>query len=191
MSKSREQVLDYLMKIDVTDMKVLDVGAGEGRYQAKNWFKGKPKEYVTCDIDGEHDFLFDLNTSLEEQISYDHWEAYDMVFCFETLEHVWNPIEAMRSLKGFVKDGGELYMSTPFVNPIHDKWDYLRYTSEWYEKVLEDFSLVEVLPRIATTGEEHLRDFFKAEGMRMSKVALKAGKGKHMYDIGYIVRAIK
>lgn len=40
-------------------------------------------------------------------------ERYDAVVCFETIEHVANPDEAMRALRVMATPGGRLYVSTP------------------------------------------------------------------------------
>ena len=63
MSKSREQVQDFLREIDITGKTVLDVGAGPESKWARNWTKGEPKEYKTADINPEWgcDYTFDLN----------------------------------------------------------------------------------------------------------------------------------
>jgi len=90
-----------------------------------------------------------------------------------------------------LKPGGILHISTPFINPHHDYVDYLRYTHEWYEKVLPMYELeiLELKERVATVGREHLEAFFKAEGMRVSKI--RPEYGRYTYPIGYYVMARK
>ena len=202
MSKSREQLIDFIKEIDVTDKTVLDVGAGPKEKWAINLFKGIPKKYITTDIVKGFgvEVEFDLNRPQPIEFIKQQGLESDIVFCIETLEHVWNPVQAMENLSMFTKE--TLYISTPFINPIHDTWDYLRYTFQWYEKVLKmfEFKKIEIYPRTATGRNIDcevplptvaLEDFYNAEGMRMSKVTQKMGYGDHLLDIGYFVRASK
>lgn len=169
------------------------MGAGPKDKWARNWVKGEPKIYKTADVEKFDciDFVINLNNLYSaEQLSM--WGKFDVVFCLETLEHVWNPIQAIKNLSKLTKDNGVLYTSTPFINPIHDRHDYLRYTWQWFEKVLPIYGFREVKtePRVATYQEE-LMDFYKREGQRMSKVTLKRYGGRHYFDVGYMIGARK
>ncbi len=114
----------------------------------------------------------------------------DVVFCLETLEHLWNPISALKNLEKLTKE--VCYISTPFINPIHDVVDYVRYTFQWYEMVLPKFGFKKVVVRRReATSKELLMAFFNQEGMRMSKVTLQRYPKKHYFDVGYFVEAYK
>lgn len=184
-SISRQQLVTLINRIDLTGKTVLDVGCGPEKYHARNWTRGKPKEYDTTDINDEFKptYVFDLNEV--------HFlpKSYDVVLCFETLEHVWNPVIALDNLVRYTAEGGTLYISTPFINPIHDTHDYLRFTDEWYQKALEQYEPKEVniIPRTATKGEDTLLQFFNEEGLRMSKIRLKKGEAHKLPVIGYFV----
>ena len=84
-----------------------------------------------------------------------------------------------------------LYLSTPFINPHHDKWDYFRFTGEWYEKVMPmcGFKKVIITERVATEGLKLLKDFYATEGLRISKI--RPEYGKYTYPIGYCVEGRK
>jgi SAM-dependent methyltransferase len=60
-------------------------------------------------------------------------DAFDLVVCSELLEHVY-PIERVLSeLKRVCKPGGYVYISTPFLFPIHGRtYDFYRYTRLFY-----------------------------------------------------------
>jgi len=198
MSKPREQINDWLKTIDVTGKTVLDVGAGRPRAwlfppkgEGEPKVRGKPKEYVTADIDPQWgcDYEIDLNALNGELIS--EIGYFDYVFCLETLEHIWNNRMAVAALAMFTKE--KLFITVPFINPVHDVHDYLRYTSQWFEKVLPQFgfSKVHIKQRPATSGKEDLHAFYRKEGMRMSKISRKLGYSKNYFDVGYSVVAIK
>lgn len=187
MSKSREQVREYTSQIDVTGKSVLDVGAGEKNNHVRHWVKGKAKCFMTSDIEDKYDptFVFDLNKL------YDMERQFDYVFCIETLEHIWSPLQAVENLVSFTRE--RLIISVPFINPIHDSWDYFRYTFQWFEKVLPKMGMrnVQITPRRATRGLETMKQFYHEEGLRMSKITKQLGYGDHISDIGYIISCYK
>jgi 2-polyprenyl-3-methyl-5-hydroxy-6-metoxy-1,4-benzoquinol methylase len=41
-------------------------------------------------------------------------KKYDVIFCFEVLEHLQNPLWFMAQIKSILKDHGTLYMTTPY-----------------------------------------------------------------------------
>lgn len=188
MSKSREQLNSFIKKIDIEGKIVLDVGSQN--HLANRLTEGTAYEYDTLDIDPEWkpNILADLNKKISSK---DVGDYYDLVFCIEVLEHCWNPIQAIDNLSRFLKQGGDLYISTPFINPHHDRWDYLRYTGEWYEEVLPKFDLeiVKIEERVATVGKDFLAGFYAAEGLKVSKI--RPEYGRYTYPIGYFVHARK
>lgn len=188
MSKSREQLNSLLKKIDIQGKAVLDVGSQD--HLSNRLTVGEPLSYDTLDIDPqwEPDIVADLN---EKMPAFEVAGLYDVVFCIEVLEHCWNPIQAVKNLSQWLKPAGDLYISTPFINPHHDKWDYLRYTGEWYEEVLPKFDLeiVKIEERVATVGKDFLAGFYSAEGLKVSKI--RPEYGRYTYPIGYFVHARK
>src|SRR3972149_8438753 len=146
MSFSRNQLTDWMRHLDIKDKTVLDIGAGPKEKWALNKVQGKPKEYKTADADSTFncDYVIDLNADISDI------GQFDVVFCIECLEHTWNPIKAIENLSKLTKE--VLYLSTPFINPHHDKWDYFRFTGEWYEKVMPmcGFKKVIITERVAT-----------------------------------------
>ncbi len=201
MSLSRNQLIHYLKEIDITGKTVLDVGCGPEDKWARKFVTGEPQNYITLDINKEFnpDIVFDLNyePSIFNQ-SFKHWQAeklfegaFDVVFCLEVLEHCWNPINVLKNLYEFTEK--VCYISVPFINPLHDEWDYLRFTPEWFRKVLPEVGFREFIirERVATVGKESLLWFYKEEGMRMSKLRLKRGEGELFPLIGTFVEAYK
>lgn len=187
MSKSREQVQAFLQSIDITGKIVLDIGVQDK--PAKSWTKGEPKQYYTMDVDPQWnpDYVHDFNKPVEG------YGKFDVVFCLETMEHLWNPVQALQNIYELLKEGGIAYITSPFINPIHDTHDMLRYTDEWYEYVgsLIGFTRVKATPRVATRGEHDLLQFYAQEGLRMSKIRIQNGEGHKINHIGYIVELIK
>jgi len=184
MSLSRNQINQWLKTIDITDKTVLDIGAGPKKKWTRKIAKGNPKEYKTADVDNtfECDYVFDLNATIPNM-------KCDIVFCIETLEHCWNPVKAVENLHLLTKE--VCYIATPFINPHHDKWDYFRFTGEWYEKVLTKigFKKVKIVERVATKGKNLLKQFYQIEGLRVSKI--RPEFNNYTYPIGYCVEAYR
>ncbi|MFZ0668180.1 MAG: methyltransferase domain-containing protein [Acidimicrobiales bacterium] len=75
---------------------------------------------------------FDLCTSQPT----DH--QYDVVLCEQVLEHVTDPIAAVKTLHALTKPGGEVVVGTPFMLRIHEQpGDYWRFTKDGLRLMLE------------------------------------------------------
>ena len=53
------------------------------------------------------------------------------------------------------------------------------------------FKNIDIQTRDATVGAEDLRNFYQKEGIRMSKVTLKQGKGNQFLTIGFFGSACR
>lgn len=87
---------------------------------------------------------------------------FDVVTCFEVIEHINNPIQELTSFYEILRDGGMVYITTPNFNSISrsisgSKWNVIEYPEHlcyYTKKTLEklffdtDFRLL----KLATTG---------------------------------------
>jgi SAM-dependent methyltransferase len=56
-------------------------------------------------------------------------ESFDCVICTEVLEHCAEPHEVMQEIARVLKPGGHVFLTTPFLRPLHEMpHDYYRYT---------------------------------------------------------------
>lgn len=198
MSKSREQLNVFLSEVDIEGKLCLDIGVQDK--PTSRLTQGTPSKYLTLDIEQKWspDIVADLNESWAEwstHITKDNFTlldrngGFDVIFCIETLEHCWNPIQAVQNMSGVLKEGGDLYISVPFIGPHHDFVDYLRFTHEWFEEVLPkcDLEIIKIGERVATLGRADLIQFFTKEHMRVSKI--RPEYGHYTYPVGYFVHA--
>lgn len=199
MSKSREQLNEYLKQINIQGKYCLDIGVQDK--PTKRLTQGMPANYQTMDIDDQWKphIVGDLNETWTKWKQ--PWQdnkplkyamcTYDVIFAIEVLEHCWNPVQAIQNISELLKPDGMAYISTPLINPHHDYVDYLRYTNEWYRDVLPKFGFdsVQIHERTATVGRGLLEAFFRTEGLRLSKI--RPEFGQYTYPIGYFVEARK
>lgn len=190
MSLYRNQLEAWLKNIEVECDKVLDVGGGE--LPIKKRVKSfNVNNYKVLDNDAQFapDYFADLNypLMLQEHVMFE--SQFNVLFCLEVFEYIWNPSRAMENLWHLLVKDGVAYISFPTIYPLHNPpgIDYLRYTKNAVEKLLEQagFRTWEITPRKATTGAGYLRDFYMSEGMHPMR------NTDEIYDIGYMVKAIK
>jgi SAM-dependent methyltransferase len=66
-------------------------------------------------------------------------EKFDIVFCEQVLEHVWQPQKALRHLYKMLKSGGWLVISTPFLIKIHKcPEDFWRFSPDCMHRMLTE-----------------------------------------------------
>jgi SAM-dependent methyltransferase len=189
MSKSREQLNKWLKGIELEGGCLLDVGVQDKPVENRLG-RCEVDCYRTLDVDDQWlpDYVADLNLDWTQDIVGD--KKFDYVFMIEVIEHLWNPIFALEGIRDIMNPGGLLYISWPFINPMHDFFDANRYTMECMEAMLDyaGFSVVDIEYRRATVGADLLNKFFKAEGMRVSKIRPKFDK-ENKDIIGYMLVA--
>lgn len=148
--KIRDQWIEDIAKNIPKDSKIIDVSAGNRPY--KDLFSHC--QYFSHEFDGNenildsfrgedenskivHDFYGDiLNLPIEN-------ESFDYVLCTEVLEHVFNPIEAIKELSRICKTGGKIIITTPFTSGLHQEpyHYYSGFSPHFYKKIGEKYGL--------------------------------------------------
>jgi SAM-dependent methyltransferase len=195
-SNFRLQLENWLKTIDVITDRVADIGGGAlpVYHRVRSW---NVKDYVIVDNEQEEQkekpkVVADLN----DEGYYFHrrdglsMETFDVVFCLEVMEYVWDIRHAIDNIFFLLKSGGIAYLSFPFLYPVHrpSGMDYLRFTKFGVERLLKEagFEEFEIIPRKMT--KEALvkwREFISLEGMHADK------EFDGYDDIGYLVKAVK
>ena len=141
--------------------RILDVGAGEGRY--KKYMQHL--EYVSQDFsgyDGQGDGsglqtgtwdynAIDIVSDINEMPVDD--ASFDIVLCTEVLEHVSDPKLAIKEMIRVLKPGGKLIITAPFCSlthfaPYHFYSGFNRY---FYEDVLKERNCA--IDELAASGD--------------------------------------
>lgn len=179
----RQQLEEYLGTLEVKCNNILDVGGGS--YPAPERLKKcEYKEYDILDNGAEDIGKPTYNEDMNYPIKLPR--KYDVVFCLELFDYIWNPVIAVKNLHSFLNDNGKLYVTFPFVYSWHNpaEIDYLRYTGVGVEKLLKEAGFKEwkIIPRIDKSGL--LESFYKADQMHSVK--------REPHNItGFIVEAVK
>lgn len=125
--------------------RVIDIGAGDAPY--RELFS--EQEYLTLDHEQTpHSGNVDILGSADAIPAAD--ADFDAVLCTQVLEHVPDPLAALREFHRVLRPGGRLIATVPFAWEEHElPHDYFRYTRAGMESLLAraGFTDVAVRPR--------------------------------------------
>jgi SAM-dependent methyltransferase len=116
--------------------KILEIGAARASY-----LKAHFRNVTTLDLEPPSDVLGDAMCLPFSDGS------FDCVAALETLEHVKDPVQAMREIHRALKPNGTFIGSAPFTHEIHCEHfgDYWRFTRQcWDTILLRDFRDVQL-----------------------------------------------
>ncbi len=199
-SKTRIQLEEWLKTIEVVSGRVLDIGGSQLPVikrlmnTAIQW-----DEYRILDLEHPHTCKQQPNIIQNVNIPeiYDSKnlpnygkgiidKEFDVIFCLEVTEYLWNPVGALELLNDYLKSGGILYISFHFIYPVHNppEEDYLRYTPRGAVKLLEEAGFEIIKHTYRTSDSTLIQGFYSEEGMRPAK--------KHRHDVvGSLIKAVK
>jgi SAM-dependent methyltransferase len=98
--------------------RILEVGAGCGALALR--LREAGFDVVPTDLDPPHDWIFPLDLD-EPEWTDDTRGPFDMVVCVETLEHVENPRQVLRSIRSVLRPGDRVLVSTPNITHPHSR----------------------------------------------------------------------
>lgn len=185
-SSYRLELNKWLASLDVKADRVLDIGGSQEpvKGRTKSW---DVKEYLIADLPNPHkdspkpDIELDLNYSDNRDN-----RGFDIVFCLEVFDYVWNTKDAFENIANYMKYGATAWVSFPSVYPLHQpiEDDALRYMPGGIRKLAQEVGLTveEMIPRRFETNL--WEQTYRTERMR-------AAKGVDHNVTGYIVRFSK
>jgi len=172
MSSSYRMELDkWLASLDVKADMVLDIGGSQlpVRGRTKTWVV---EDYKIADLPEPHiespkpDIEVDLN-SHSSGLEHD----YDIIFCLEVFDYVYDPYNAFEIIKLGLKKGGIAWVTFPMMYPLHQpiEDDALRYMPSGITKLAKAVGLkiVQMIPR--RTETDAIYNAFRTERMRCAK----------------------
>lgn len=112
--------LSSIWPLDIRGKIIADVGCGAGSFLS--YASGLASKVIA--VEPTKRYHASLNDSGYEVFSYakdaldDYSESLDVVFSFQVIEHVENPLDFIRDLEALLKPGGHLILITPNRNDI-------------------------------------------------------------------------
>lgn len=174
MSSSYRLALDrWLAELDVNSNRVLDIGGAQlpVKGRTRSW---QVESYTIADLPQPHkdspqpDITLDLN---ESKLTYDSYGKYDMIFCLEVMDYVWDPVAAFRFFYNLLEPFGTAWVSFPSLYPAHQPIDddALRYMPAAILKLAKyhNFVVAQMIPR--RTETDAIYQAFRTERMRCAK----------------------
>ncbi|WP_409333119.1 class I SAM-dependent methyltransferase [Trujillonella humicola] len=98
--------------------RVLEVGAGCGALTLR--LRQAGFDVVPTDLDPPHDWIARLDLDRPEWTDATRG-PFDMVLCVETLEHVENPRQVLRTIRSLLRRGDRILVSTPNITHPHSR----------------------------------------------------------------------
>lgn len=173
-SSYRNSLESWLSQLEVTANKVVDIGGSQlpVKGRTKSW---DVQEYLIADLPTPHkgdkpDIELDLSND-ENEVVDEYLVDFDLIFCLEVMEYVYNPFHAMHNIRALLDWGGKAYVSFPSFYPLHEpvEDDCLRYMPAGIKKLAEasGLKIVKMIPRRPETNS--LQKFFADERLRAAK----------------------
>lgn len=135
--RSLEGFLKTYLKDDAL---VYDIGCGDKPFT--QFFASRSQTYLGVDIE---DGFYDADKIDIIGSAYDvptEPQSVDAIIFSQVLEHLEKPWEALREASRILKDDGYMFMSSPFLYPVHaEPHDFGRYTIFYIEKKLAEHGL--------------------------------------------------
>ncbi len=112
---------------------VLDLGSKSNRMSYNRFLRYDPAmKLIHTDMETDENSEV-IKLDLEQPFNLAD-QSFDVVLCFNTLEHIYNHRNVMTEVWRILRPGGRLYLSVPFLTRYHkDPHDYWRYTYETLE----------------------------------------------------------
>ncbi len=98
--------------------RVLEVGAGCGALTLR--MRDAGLDVVPTDLFPPHDWIHRLDLDAPQWTDATRG-PFDLVVCIETLEHVENPRQVLRSIRALLRPGDRLLVSTPNITHPHSR----------------------------------------------------------------------
>lgn len=112
-------------------------------------------------------------------------ESIDTIICTEVMEHVPNPEKTVEEFYRVLRPGGTVITTAPFVYPVHDAFDFFRYSPDGLAAIMKRQGLtvekVEPLSGDAVTLAAMFNLYWYGNGFTWTK---------WLYPFGVILRPI-
>jgi len=131
---TNQKAFELLTQGDISQQRILDVGAGEGffcsllgDYLKKRYSISPSKVLTACDLYPENFRYFDVpcdRIDLRTSLPYPD-DSFDSVSCIEVIEHIEDQFQFVRELHRITKPGGRVIVTTPNLLNVNSRIRFL------------------------------------------------------------------
>jgi len=149
-SSYRQSLNDWLSRLDVKAEKVLDIGGSQVTMpkRVRSW---DVEQYTISDLPEPHEDSPKPDIEMDLNLVYEPFGSYDLVFCLEVFDYVYNPMQAFITIANQLITGGVAWVTFPSIYPLHQpvEDDALRYMPGGIRKLAQSVGLTieEMIPR--------------------------------------------
>jgi SAM-dependent methyltransferase len=87
-------------------------------------------------------------------------ECFDIIYSIAVLEHVKKPWIVADEIFRVLHPGGHVVLELPFLNVIHDEYDYFRFTDKGIRSLFDESRFDSILEQVSAGGGSFLSVFF-------------------------------
>jgi len=182
--RTRERWIEDTLNAIPENSRILDAGAGTQRYRkfckhldyvsqdfGEYNGKGDSAGMQTGEFDyGELDIVSDITAIPEPDFS------FDAVMCIEVLEHIPDPVQAIKEFSRLIRPEGHLILTAPFCSLTHfSPYHFCTgFNKHWYKIHLPayDFKIIDIVPN------GNFFEYIAQEIGRLSSVSKRYSKDK-------------
>ena len=108
----RKRLIEETQKRPIENLRVLEIGGGRNAFVA-NLSPTNFRIVVDFKVDDNIAQKVDLVINADIESALNDEKEIDHIYLFHTLEHLNNPVEVLKRLRGMLKDDGKLYVEVP------------------------------------------------------------------------------
>ena len=150
----REAIKQWLSDIYLKNELIMDWGSGSK--PVMRYIQFENCKFITLDknllITDDRKAMEHYTMDIEDRTTF--MNQADSAFCVEVLEHTIHPQKVLDNIWHNLRPGGKIFISIPFMYPIHSEEDYHRFTENGLRKILEEavFNDITIRPTVGDKG---------------------------------------
>lgn len=168
----KQQLNDFVASQQVKAKLLYDIGGAQSPIKGRtaSW---EVEEYKIIDLKVPHVQLQPPDIAHDMNKVWNGAEQADVIYCLGVSDYIINPNIFMDNIRKMMTDDGHAWVEFPYFycthNPVEDEG--CRYSEGCIDRLAKqaELEITERIYKYPIPGNNHLVDFFIADGMRMAK----------------------